>query len=526
MVSKVTSPVLAGVSGVRCLALTLLMIAINALPFSASFPFATLSNSAFAQSSAPDPNTLRAIESALRARDYEQALQLIQAQMQQTPQDARLHTFAGIALVSEGKDREALAAFNKALAISPNYLAALEGAAQLEYKAGSDRAAPLLNRILKLRPDEPTTHAMLGSLAYKTHDCASAVKHFRASGAVLNSQLSAMELYGACLMEEQQADDGVPVFERLLALQPGNAHARYNLAVVQFAAKKNAEAVETLQPLLQQAEPDTDALDLASAAYEESGDTPRAVALLRQAILANPRKAKYYVDFAELSFKHESFQVGVDMINVGVKQLPNDASLRIARGILFIQLGQFENGQADFETANKLDPRQASASVAEGLAQMQQANLDQALTTVNAQLKAHPDDAFLHYLKAEILTQKGAAPETEEFRAAVEAASEAVRLRPNLILARDVLGGLYLKAGQTSRAVEQSRIALRDNPSDQVALYHLLQGLRNLKDPKGEVPGLVKRLSELKDESQRVTGGTKYKLYEPDGEDAPGSAKP
>jgi tetratricopeptide (TPR) repeat protein len=316
------------------------------------------------------------------------------------------------------------------------------------------------------------------------------------------------------------------VCERLLAGRPGDAHARYNLAVVQFTAKRNADAIATLQPLLETTAPDTDALDLASAAYEETGDTPKAVDLLRQAIVGDPKKEKYYVDFAALSFKHESFQVGVDMLNAGVRQLPNAASLYVARGVLYIQLGQFENGQADFETANRLDPRQASASVAEGLAQMQQANLDQALTTVAGQLKAHPEDAFLHYLKAEILTQRGAIPESEEFHAAMEAAAEAVRLRPDLVLARDVLGGLYLKSGQTSRGVEQSRVALRENPSDQVALYHLIQGLRNLKDPKGEVPGLVKRLSALKEESQRVVGGTKYKLYEPGGADGPGTVKP
>ena len=374
---------------------------------------------------------------------------MIRVQLQQTPQDARLHTLEGIALASEGKDQEALVAYNKALAISPNFLAALEGAAQLEYKAGSDRAMPLLNRILKLRPDEPTTHAMLGSMAYKTHDCAGAIKHFRASGSVLASQPSAMELFGACLMEQGQAEEALPVFDHLLTLRPDDAHARYNLAVVQFTAKRNAEAIDTLQPLLEQTEPDTDALDLASAAYEETGDTPRAVDLLRQAIVANPKKAKYYVDFAALSFKHESFQVGVDMINAGVKQLPNDPSLYIARGILFIQMGQFESGQADFETANQLDPRQASASVAEGLAQLQQANLDQALVTVDAQLKAHPQDSFLHYLKAEILTQKGARSRTRRNSARQwPRQRKPCRLKPDFVLARDVLGGLYLKSGQ------------------------------------------------------------------------------
>src|SRR5277367_3085062 len=407
-----------------------------------------------------DANSISAIQAALQAGDNEQALTLVHTQLQAWPKDVRLWALEGIALTHLGRNREALAAYNKALAISPDYLAALEGAAELEYKAGSARAVPLLNRILKVRPDEPTTHAMLASLAYKKHDCAAAVEHFRKSGPVLSSQPSALEEYGACLMDLQKPDEALPVFEQILALQPNDPHARYNLAIVQFSAQHSPDAINTLQPLLDVRAPDPDVLDLASAAYEETGDTPRAVSLLRQAIVANPQKVKYYVDFAALSYKHESFQVGVEMINAGLTQLPKAAPLYIARGILFIQMGQFEKGQADFEAANRLDPGQASAAVAEGLAQMQSSNLDQALKTVETELKAHPTDAFLHYLKAEILSQGGPAVGTPEFNDAVKAASRAVQIQPDFPLARNVLGNLYLQSGQNEKAIEQCRAAL------------------------------------------------------------------
>jgi tetratricopeptide (TPR) repeat protein len=469
----------------------------------------------------PGADNSGSIESALRARDFRQALQLAQAHLKQSPKDARIWTLEGIALTGLGEDQKALVAYGKALDLSPNFLAALEGAAELEYKAGSDGAIPLLNRILKLRPDEPTSHAMLAALYAKKHDCTTALKHFRQSGPVLSSQPLALEAYGACLMDQEQPDAALPVFQQVMAMRPDDPHARYNLAVVQLAGQHSKDAIDTLQPLLEQTEPDTDALDLASAAYEDIGDTPRAVSLLRQAIVANPRKVKYYVDFATLSFKHESYQVGIDVINAGITQLPKAAPLYIARGILYIQMGQFESGQSDFETANKLDPSQASASVAEGLAQLQQANLDAALETVRAQLKSHPNDPFLHYLKAEIITQKGAAAGTPEFGEALQAAAEAVRLKPDFVLARDVLGNLYLKSGQIAKATEQCRLALQENPSDQVALYHLLQALRKGNDPRGEIPALVKRLAALREESQKREGSTiKYKLYEPGSPDS------
>ena len=470
---------------------------------------------AVAQTDPPSSNTA-SIESALRTRNFEQALQLLAPQLSQSPDNARLWIYKGIALAGLGRAPDAIEAYNKALKISPDNLAALEGAAELEYKAGSYRAVPLLNHILKLRPNDATTHAMLAVLSYNHHDCAEAAKHFRESSQLISSQPVALAQFGSCLMDQQQPNEALPIFEKILALSPGEAHARYNLAVVELAAQHSKDAVETLQPLLGTQPPDPDVLDLASAAYEDSGDTPRAVELLRQAIIANPQKIRYYLDFATLSFKHESFQVGVDVLNAGLAQLPKAAPLYIARGILYIQMGSYEKGQSDFEAANKLDPGQASASVAQGLALLQQSNLDQALETVRSQLKAHPQDAFLNYLKSEIITQKGATAGSPEFAEALAAASRAVQLRPDFSIARNSLANLYLKSGQGDLAAEQSRLVLRDNPSDQVAVYHLLLALRKGKDSKGEIPGLVKKLADLREEAKRKESSEiNYKLYEP-----------
>lgn len=457
------------------------------------------------------------IGSALRARDYEQALQLIRSQLRESPKDAKLWTLEGIALSGLGNNREALVAYNRALNTSPDYLAALEGAAELEYKEGSGRAIPLLKRILKLQPDNSTSHAMLGVLAYKQHDCPTVVEHFRASADVISSQPAALAQYGSCLMNLQRADDAISEFQQILRLMPNDPHAQYNLAVAQLTANHGKEAITTLAPLIEGKNPDPDALDLASSAYEDSEDTPRAVSLLRQAIVSNPKNAKYYLDFAALSFKHSSFQVGIDMIDVGVKELPGVAALYVTRGVLFIQLEQFEKGEADFATANRLDPGQTSGAVAQGLAQIQQSNLDQALATIRSKLKTHPEDAFLHYLEAQVISQNGAEVGTPQFKEAIAASSRAAQLKPDFVLARDLLGNLYLRSGQLEESIRQSRLALQGNPSDQEALYHLIQALRRSgRDPNAEIPGLVKRLADLRAESRKTEASeNKYKLYEP-----------
>lgn len=470
----------------------------------------------FAQNSI-SPNLDREIASALREHNFQQALQLAHSAVQQSPKDPKLWFFEGMAFSGLGRQQEALTAYNHALTRSPDYLPALEGAAELEYQAGSKRALPLLERIVKLRPEDPTANAMLGVVNYKQRDCESAIKHFRVASQRISSQPVALVQYGSCLMDLNKTEDAVPVFEKVLALQPDDSHSRYNLAVVQLAAHNSKTAIETLQPLLAATPPDPDVLDLASSAYEESGDTPKAVALLRQAIVLDPKKTKYYVDFAALSFTHQSFQVGVDMIDVGLKANPAAAQLFVARGVLLIQLGQYGKAEADFAKANALDPTQTSGAVAEGLAQMQQSNLDQALATIRTQLREHPQDAFLHYLEAEVLFQQGADAGTPQFKQALAAAVRAEELNPGLPLVHDLLGNLYLKSGEIDKSIAESRRALAQNSSDQEALYHLIQAMRQSGDAKDkkELPTLVKRLATLRQQARQAeASGNRYKLYE------------
>jgi tetratricopeptide (TPR) repeat protein len=461
-------------------------------------------------------NSTQPIQTALQAKDFAQALQLAEAELSKSPRDAKLWMFKGIALTGLGQQKPALEAYDKALAISPDYLPALEGAAGLEYGAGNAQAVTHLNRILQHLPNDPTSHAMLAAIAYKRHDCATAAKHFAQSTQIIASQPAALAEYGTCLMELDRATEAGSVFGQIVTQFPESTQARYNLAVAQLAAHQGKDAVETLQPMLNAKDPDPDVLDLASSAYEDQGDTPKAVTLLRQAIVADPKKTKYYLDFATLSFNHQSFQVGIDMVNVGLNEAPKAASLYVARGILYIQLGQYDKGEEDFQTAMRLDPAQASGAVAQGMAQVQQSNLDQALATVQSQLQMHPKDAFLYYMKAQIIVQKGATPGTPEFRDAIAAALRSTQLNPDFVLSRDVLGGLYLKSGQLTLAIEQCHAALRGNPSDQEAIYHLIQALRQSgKGSKTEMADLVKRLADLRRESrEQEASSNKYKLYE------------
>ena len=143
-------------------------------------------------------NPTNAIRTALGNRDFDKVVELTRTALRESPNNAQLWTFQGIALAEKGDNPRAFVSFKHALKIDPNNPGALAGAAQSAYATNnSAEAVPLLNRFLRLRPDEPTAHAMLAVLQYREGNCSSAATHFEKADELIGSQLDALNAYGA-----------------------------------------------------------------------------------------------------------------------------------------------------------------------------------------------------------------------------------------------------------------------------------------------------------------------------------------
>jgi tetratricopeptide (TPR) repeat protein len=461
--------------------------------------------------------SIASIESLIRSQEYDQALQLTRSALHETPNDFRLWTLEGIVLSIKGSNQDALIAFDRALILSPTYAAALKGKVQLLYQTQDKRAIPLLEKILKADPKDETAHEMLAILEGRQGNCQAAIGHFLRSAEVIANHPYSLEVYGYCLEQTKQPQKAISVFEQLAALLPQRTYPKYDLAVLLVETKQHDTALKVLEPLLAGDQSDPDLLSLASDAYEAAGDTPKAVSLLRQAIVLSPANASYYNAFAVLCLDHESYQVGIDMINAGMQRISDDPSLYISRGLLYAQLAQYEEAEADFKTAEHLDSAQSLSSYAMDLAELEKNHPDKALLEVRAQLKAHPDSPLHHYLLAKLLEKSASGIPGKSSSEAISSALTAVKLKPDFVEARDLLASLYLASGQYRLAIEQSQLALQYAPSDQSAMYHLIMALRRSgqSGERDKIQALVKRLSESQQASrQKDTDRKRFKLIE------------
>lgn len=460
---------------------------------------ASLLACSFAFSQAPSATTSN-LKQALRSGDFATALRISDELLRDNPKSPELWSLRAAVLEHSGQRRESLAAYHHALALAPDFLPALEGAAELQYKAQSDEAIPLLRRIVVLQPSNPTAHAMLGALEARQNHCGPAVEDFSAASTLVDTQPDALMAYGACLAHLDRHSEAADQFQKLLTVRPDSPTVRYDLALEQWRSSTEVDPITTLQPLLDSQPPDARALRLAAAIHESRNETPQALKLLRESILADPTDEANYLDFATLAVTHKSYAVGVDIVSAGLAKLPRSPGLYMARGVLYAQNSDFDKAMDDFERAHELDPAHSMSASAEGIALSQRHDQKAALEQFRRQVREHPRDPLGYYLLAEALSWAPASGDQGESANSAECiamAAKATVIDPHLVEAWDLLASQYLDAGQRESAIKAARTALSIDPEDQQALYTLILASRKTGS-RAELQKLVQRLTELR----------------------------
>ena len=449
------------------------------------------------------------IYNLLVAHRFQQAERAATAYLAATPNDCSVKVFLGLAYRGEARFEPAFEAFRAAMVQCPQSLAALEGAAETAFLLKNAEAEALVRRVILLRPADETGYAMLASLNVREGDCAGAVENYNKAPAHVEATPSALREYAACLVALGRHADAVRQISRLVALQD-NSTNRIALARAQADAKDWTGAFATLQPLLGAAATDGAAFLLAAQIAEANNQTPQAVEWFRKAIELKPRDAMAYLAFAEMSFNHGAFKVGADFLTIGIQQLPAEARLYLARGVLEEQMSQMESALKDFEDAHRLDPQLSFAQDAIGMLFNQKHDAVAALKLFEEESHTHHDDPLLQYLYAEALSQVEN-PDHTVLEKAIAAAQRAVQLEPGYQPARDLLCVLLLRHNDCGSVVIQAEEATKRDPYDEVALYQELLAEHKLHhSDRAEV--LVRKLQDAKVHNQEIK--TKFILQE------------
>ncbi len=243
------------------------------------------------------PGECTSVTALLTRGEHARALEAIDAMLAsgsgQAPGDARLWTLKGLALSGLERSTEALAAYHKALDIEPRSLAALQGAAEIEYRTRRPEARRTIERIVAVDPANRVAHAMLGALAFERRDCEAAIAAFERSGAALDQNAAALDQFAHCLYVLGRHLDAAATFDRLQGLVPADSGPRIKAALALHAAGRFSDALARVERLAAAPGADAAVIDLTADLYDNLDRVSDAVALLRGAMARTPAEESH-----------------------------------------------------------------------------------------------------------------------------------------------------------------------------------------------------------------------------------------
>jgi tetratricopeptide (TPR) repeat protein len=459
--------------------------------------------------------------------EFEEAIRLLDEQTAAAPRDLKALNLLGIALTGAGRTDAANARFQAALAIDPAFSPALRNLAVNEYEKG--RYAPArehFERVLKLAPADEVAHVYLGELESRAKRPAAAAAHYEKAGQRAARDPVWTLHYGQALLAIGRGKEAVDVLDRLSATdaasrfeaaaalgragQPAEAArffasarkgykdpyaAGYDEALMRIEAGDADGAIRVVQEMSGEGRLTGELLNLVSQAYLKAGRIEAAYDALRQATRLDPAAPENYIDLAMICVEHDNFDLGLEITDIGLGQLPDSWRLHLQRGVLLAMKGTVGEAEKEFDAARRLAPGEAVPYAALGMAWIQSGQADKAVDVLRAELPRR-NDHVVPYIFAVALLRSGVEAASPAALEAVEALRRSIRANPRFAPAYAELGKLLLKRDDVEAAIAELETAAELDPTGTPALYALSQAYRK-KGDRDKAQALLARVTSL-----------------------------
>ena len=258
------------------------------------------------------------------------------------PNDRNANLEKAYIRINQKKYAEARTEIEAAKKLAPNSLLVTYGQALLDYSENKNKEArESLQRVLKSAPNHMPSVLLSGAVDLNLNLPEQAQMHLR----------------------------------KYLEADPNNVYARKLMAQAMLKNNQPNDATTTLAPVLNDTR-DPQLLALAGEAYMQARDFGKATAFLDKA----------------------------------VQQAPDVAVLRTSLGMSRLQQGDTAKGISELERATELDPKSDRALAALAQAEIGLKHYDKALAAVAKLETLKPDDPQTYNLKATVLLSKGDVP--------------------------------------------------------------------------------------------------------------------
>jgi putative PEP-CTERM system TPR-repeat lipoprotein len=333
-----------------------------------------------------------------------------------------------------GKPDEALAAYDKALALEPQHRTAHIEKAYIEISRGKfPEAKTEIDAADKSAPGSLLVTYTRGLYEFSQGKFAAAEEAVQKVLKNAPEHMPSVLLAGASEMNLGSTQQAEQHLRKYLESNPSDVYARKLLAQTLLKSAQPADAVAALAPVLKDSSQDPQLLALAGESYMQVRDFDKASVYLEKAAALAPKAA----------------------------------ALHTSLGLSRLGQGDQAKGLSELELATTLDPKSAQATMALVQTEMNLKHYDKALVAAQALEKQQPDNPQVYNLKGAVYLVKG---DKANARAAFE---KAVALQPTFFPAISNLSRLDLQDNKPEAAKQRFEKLLEKDKNNYGAMAAL-----------------------------------------------------
>ncbi len=339
------------------------------------------------------------------------------------------------------------------------------------------------------------------------------VSEIQVSAQANTSATAEVELQtGIALTQQGRFSEAIPHFvaARGHVSNQDKYAANFNLALCYVGTSQFNDAIQVLDALKASGGGTAAVNSLLAQAYIGSGQDKEAFNAFRQAVKQTPQDETLYLLVAEECMDRQSYEMGVDVLNIGVQHLPDSSRLHYERGVFFSFQNAPDPATTDFDLAERLAPGTDISYMAAGQKALLEGNISEAVRVTREGIQKGHHNYILLAIFGNAVAHSGAGPDQSEFREAQAALQKSVAERPNYAVSQSALGELDLMEGRIDDAIMHLEAARKLAPGDASVYSHLAIAYRR----KGDVQKAERMLTMLAGLNQKQAA--KYKSDSPD----------
>ncbi|MGH8100268.1 MAG: tetratricopeptide repeat protein [Chthoniobacterales bacterium] len=439
----------------------------------------------------------------LRQEHYPEAIDVLKDAIKANPKDAGPYSQLAVIYARYlKKTDQAIEYANRAIQIDPRNIDAYQRLCEIEAAAGEEKKAiQALDRALPVQNNDPAFWAQLGklyaSLVFKTDaepkpaDIKRVNAIFKKAADNANDDPAVLKDVADYYTATQQIKEAIPLYLRILELQPDDVNAREKLATGFVLTNHRAKAIETLEQIIQEhpakyqtyellaqvLDDEGRALERNNQSEEAKAQFSKAAANYEQSLLINPTRITIYMRLAELLLGPvKEPERAVKVLSDARRRFPNVPEISYYLALAQREAKQLQQALGTFaEALHEADLEQSEILNAKFYfnygATAEQAGLyDKAAELFQKSIALDPENSaeacnYLGYMWAE---QNMHLDEAEQM------IRRALKKEPNNGAYLDSLGWVEFRAGKFEQALTDLQHAAQNMKSnDPVVFEHL-----------------------------------------------------